>query len=130
MLSSAVYPEYNLDPSTFQRADDPVSPLFATHTKTAGVYPNNSHSETQDTSQVAEFCPSFGSIPSRYEKTVTATLLVATLMNLPASVANKRLTAKLNPLDATLTKIRGGLAKSHESSVNSHDYRVTRFALA
>src|SRR6266849_7233230 len=28
-------------------------------------------------------------------------------MDLPASVANKRLTAKLSPLDATLTKNRG-----------------------
>src|SRR6266403_4111706 len=31
----------------------------------------------------------------------------ATLMDLPASVANKRLTADLNPLAATLTKNRG-----------------------
>src|SRR5882724_4514974 len=33
--------------------------------------------------------------------------LAATLMDSPASVANKRLTAELNPLDATLTKNRG-----------------------
>src|SRR5712692_5405944 len=33
--------------------------------------------------------------------------LAATLMDLPASVANKRLTAQLSPLDATLTKNRG-----------------------
>jgi hypothetical protein len=33
--------------------------------------------------------------------------LAATLMNLPASAANKRLTAGLTPLDATLTKNRG-----------------------
>jgi hypothetical protein len=33
--------------------------------------------------------------------------LAATLMDLPASVANKRLTANLTPLDATLTKNRG-----------------------
>src|SRR5713226_8792925 len=33
--------------------------------------------------------------------------LAATLMHLPASVANKRLTVWLNPLDATLTKNRG-----------------------
>src|SRR6266403_1060769 len=33
--------------------------------------------------------------------------LAATLMDLPASVANKRLTAELSPLDATLTKNRG-----------------------
>src|SRR4029077_17747028 len=35
--------------------------------------------------------------------------LAATLMNLPASVANKRLTAQLNLLDATLTKNAGGI---------------------
>src|SRR5882672_4263226 len=33
--------------------------------------------------------------------------LAATLMDSPASVANKRLTARLNPLAATLTKNRG-----------------------
>jgi len=33
--------------------------------------------------------------------------LAATLMDFPASVANKRLTAELSPLDATLTKNRG-----------------------
>src|SRR5213082_1178968 len=33
--------------------------------------------------------------------------LSATFTRLPASVANKRLTAKLNPLDATLTRNRG-----------------------
>src|SRR5580700_10283099 len=33
--------------------------------------------------------------------------LTATHMNLSASVANKRLAAKLTPLDATLTKNRG-----------------------
>ncbi len=33
--------------------------------------------------------------------------LAATLMDSPASVANKRLTARLNPLPATLTKNRG-----------------------
>src|ERR1700693_5663634 len=35
------------------------------------------------------------------------TPLAATLMNSPASVANKRLMRCLNPLDATLTKNRG-----------------------
>src|SRR5580693_8397131 len=34
-------------------------------------------------------------------------LSAATLRDLPASVANKRLTAQLTPLDATLTKNRG-----------------------
>jgi hypothetical protein len=33
--------------------------------------------------------------------------LAATLMDLPASVANKRLTVRVSPLDATLTKNRG-----------------------
>src|SRR5260370_8916721 len=39
--------------------------------------------------------------------------LAATLMDLPASVANKRLTAELNPLDATLTKNQGVGYSSH-----------------
>src|SRR5882762_5364863 len=34
--------------------------------------------------------------------------LAATLMDLPASVADNRLTARLSPLAATLTKNRGG----------------------
>jgi hypothetical protein len=34
--------------------------------------------------------------------------LTATLMNLLASVANKRLTSRLSPLDAPLTKTGGG----------------------
>src|SRR6266478_4541632 len=40
--------------------------------------------------------------------TLLLSLLAATLMKLPASVANKRLTPRLNPLDATLTKNKGG----------------------
>src|SRR5882672_7688915 len=46
--------------------------------------------------------------------------LAATLMNLPASVANKRLTAELTPLAATLTKNRGeGLPPcAHPASAN------------
>src|SRR6266481_4685783 len=43
----------------------------------------------------------------RSEKPVTPTPLAATLMEFPVSVANKRLTADLTPLDATLTKNRG-----------------------
>jgi hypothetical protein len=43
----------------------------------------------------------------RDENPATVTPLAATLMDLPASVANKRLTAELNPLAATLTKTRG-----------------------
>jgi hypothetical protein len=40
------------------------------------------------------------------------TALAATLMALPASVANKRLTPGLSPLDATFTKNRGGAPSS------------------
>src|SRR5207244_3853874 len=39
--------------------------------------------------------------------------LAATLMDLPASVANKRLTEELSPLDATLTKNTGWEAPRH-----------------
>jgi hypothetical protein len=50
------------------------------------------------------------STPFRHRdaKPVTATPLSAILMNLPASVAKKRLTAGLTSLAATLTKNRGG----------------------
>jgi len=40
--------------------------------------------------------------------TLTLSPLVATLMDPLASVANKRLTSRLSPLDATLTKTIGG----------------------
>src|SRR5260370_39329177 len=48
--------------------------------------------------------------------------LAATLMNLPASVANKRLTPRLSPLDATLTKNggRGGSYDRHWENRNAH----------
>jgi hypothetical protein len=39
--------------------------------------------------------------------TIALSPLAATLIDLPASVANKRLTVSLNPLDATLTKNAG-----------------------
>jgi len=45
-------------------------------------------------------------LPSRQQST-PLNPLAATLVDLPASVANKRLTAELSPLDATLTKNRG-----------------------
>jgi hypothetical protein len=45
--------------------------------------------------------------PARHEER-SVTSLDATLMELPVSVANKRLTEKLTPLDATLTKNPGG----------------------
>src|SRR5690349_11356576 len=37
----------------------------------------------------------------------SATLLESTLLEMPVSVASKKLTSRLNVLDATLTKIRG-----------------------
>ena len=45
--------------------------------------------------------------PLRLLSTVALSPLAATLMDLPASVANKRLTFRLSPLDATLTKNQG-----------------------
>ena len=45
--------------------------------------------------------------PSGALSTMALSPLAATLTDLPASVANKRLTSWLNPLDATLTKNRG-----------------------
>src|SRR5216684_8768703 len=62
----------------------PVGPLECAFTKTAGCH--------------SLFLPSF-----RF----SLSSLAATLMDLPASVANKRLTVSLNLLDATLTKNTG-----------------------
>src|SRR2546427_8427336 len=45
--------------------------------------------------------------------------LAATLMDFPASVANKRLTAGLSPLDATLTKNTRGWGAHVLSTFNS-----------
>jgi hypothetical protein len=50
-------------------------------------------------------------LPSR-RQFVCVNPLTATLMSLPASVANKRLTARLTPLTATLTKNAGGRGAS------------------
>jgi len=47
------------------------------------------------------------SFPCHTSKNSPVSPLAAPLMDLPASVANKRLTAWLSPLDATLTKNRG-----------------------
>ena len=46
-------------------------------------------------------------LPSRQQSTAVNPL-AATLMDFPASVANRRLTPGLSPLDATLTKKQGG----------------------
>ncbi len=47
------------------------------------------------------------------QQTVSISPLAATLMNLLASVGNKRLTERLSPLDATLTKILGEGVEGH-----------------
>src|SRR6266478_736268 len=46
-------------------------------------------------------------LPCHASKNSPVSPLAATLMDLPASVANKRLTVGVSPLDATLTKNRG-----------------------
>ena len=54
----------------------PVSPLFATHTKTAGVYTNNSHSGTSSSSSPKSAGPYFSCTyklpPFRYKKTTSS----------------------------------------------------------
>src|SRR6266850_8253115 len=60
--------------------------------------------------QVVLLVPSKSSAPTQLlfrQHFVRVSPLAATLMDLPASVANKRLTVELTPLDATLTKNRG-----------------------
>ena len=54
-------------------------------------------------------------------------LLVATLMNLPASIANKKLTSNLNPLNAALTKIRGAGTPSCASDLSSSIFSIRHF---
>src|SRR6266403_2128779 len=54
------------------------------------------------------------------QQSVSVSPLAATLMNLLASVANKRLTARLNPLAATLTKNRGVGAPPCASDKDAH----------
>jgi hypothetical protein len=55
--------------------------------------------------------------------------LVATLKDRPASVANKRLTAKLSPLAATLTKNRGGVLPTRCSAVGTRSPILTSLLL-
>src|SRR5580700_2912667 len=60
--------------------------------------------------QVVLLTPPTSSHPTQLlsrQQSVSVSPLAATLMDLPASVANKRLTPRLNPLDATLTKNGG-----------------------
>src|SRR6266478_1620958 len=59
------------------------------------------------------------------QQPVSVSPLAATLMNLLASVANKRLTARLNPLDATLTKNRGMGAPPCASDKDAHPERLS-----
>jgi hypothetical protein len=61
------------------------------------------HSLPKTTGGGGRWNPSLSGSPS----TLALSPLTATLMNVPASVANKRLTARLNPLAATLTKKQG-----------------------
>src|SRR6266852_3681121 len=57
---------------------------------------------------ITDHCPLTCPDPVGATATLALSPLDATLMDLPASVANKGLTSWLNPLDATLTKNRGG----------------------
>src|SRR6266446_4502011 len=72
--------------------------------------------------QVVHLTPSKSPAPSQLlsrQHFVRVSPLAATLMNLPASVANKRLTAELTPLAATLTKNRGvGVPRGTPSSAS------------
>jgi hypothetical protein len=61
------------------------------------------------------------------QQTAPVSPLPAILMDLPASVANKRLTASLNPLDAILTKTWGGGSSApcfDSSTFNSSTLRL------
>src|SRR6266404_890210 len=60
------------------------------------------------------------------QQSVSVSPLAATVMNLLASVANKRLTARLNPLDATLTKNRGSRLAHPARMRTLSDYRESK----
>jgi len=60
-----------------------------------------------ETFQHADLPPFLTSLPHYLLTSSSLSPLAATLMDLPASVANKRLTVRLSPLAATLTKNRG-----------------------
>src|SRR6266481_9162733 len=72
--------------------------------------------------QVVHLTPSKSPAPSQLlsrQHFVRISPLAATLMDLPASVANKRLTAELSPLAATLAKNRGvGVPRGTPSSAS------------
>src|SRR5260370_39729777 len=70
--------------------------------------------------QVVLLTPPKSSHPTQFlsrQQSAPVSPLAATLMDLPASVANKRLTVRLNPLDATLTKNQGW---GHSSTSGTH----------
>jgi hypothetical protein len=62
---------------------------------------------------MTEGVPSLASHLARFWRNLSP--LDATFMNLPANVANKRLTPPLNPLDATLTK-NGGWGRAIDTA--------------
>ena len=76
----------------------PVTPLFATLTKTARVWGYSSHFGTARSVLPVSSCNRPASSP-----------LNATLMRIPASVDSKWLTVALTLSDATLTKNTGGV---------------------
>src|SRR5260370_19633131 len=67
--------------------------------------------------QVVLLTPPKSSQPTQFlsrQQSAPVSPLAATLMHPPASVANKRLTAGLSSLDATLTKNRGYILPSSQ----------------
>jgi hypothetical protein len=62
-------------------------------------------------------------LPSR-QQSAPLTPLAAALTNLPPSIANKRLTQSLNPLDSTLTRNRGAGVALQPLVTSFHPYLV------
>src|SRR5580704_3929808 len=100
MLSSPVYAESHPPPPLFPPYLGPISFCSSQPSNLPSCQHEN---DVQTPSNSSHPWPL---LSRQHHDTVSP--LAATLMNLPASVANKRLTAKLTPLDATLTKNRGG----------------------
>ncbi len=85
-------------------------PFWHSHVGYQGFNPGNerpSKSSTDYCQLITDHCALTCANPVGVTATLALTPLAATLMDLPASVANKGLTAWLSPLDATFTKNRG-----------------------
>ena len=136
LLSSTNKPTFIL--RTLFQVPYPVNPVFATLTQTPGVWGYSSHSGTY-LSGAGDSIPAvsaFQGLQPDYCQLITdlstdlprpcrghchpcLKSFSCNTYGSPANVANKRLTAWLNSLDATLTKNRGGASAPRRSDFST-----------